>query len=345
MRSRFFNKKHEFLTIAQIAEITGAKLSQGSDPTKKIFDVATLEGADESKISFLNSGQYFEKFLQSQAGACFAEESYVAKAGEALKSKTILIHSNPYFAYSQIAAHFYEEKKEEFIAGKLIHPSAKIGSGTVIAPNVYIGANVVVGKNCFIAPSASIMAGCVIGDDCIIHAGVVISFAAIGSNCIIFHGVKIGQDGFGFAHDKGVNHKIIQLGTVQIGNKVEIGANSCVDRGAIDNTVIGDDVKIDNLVQVAHNVIIGYGTVIAGGAALAGTAKVGRFVQIGGNSSISGHLTVGDGAKVAGMSGVIRDVAPREVVAGIPAMPIRKWHKISALLAKMTEPKTDSKNS
>jgi UDP-3-O-[3-hydroxymyristoyl] glucosamine N-acyltransferase len=167
---------------------------------------------------------------------------------------TALIHKNPYFAYAKIAEAFYETKTAEF-SDKLIHESAKIGVGTKIAPNAYIGKNVEIGKNCFIGPSASIMDGCVIGDNSIINAGAVISFTILGKNCIIFNGVKIGQDGFGFAHNAGVNHKIIQLGIVEIADDVEIGANSCVDRGAIENTIIGQGTKIDNLCQIAHNVV------------------------------------------------------------------------------------------
>ncbi len=302
--------------------------------SQKISDIAILDKASESQISFLNAGQYLEKFLVSKAGLCLLDEKYASKAPQGM---TALIHKNPYFAYSKIAAAFYEEKLPEFVEGKLIHPSAKIGAGTRVAPNAYIGKNVEIGKNCVIGASASVMDGCVIGDNSIINSGAVISFAVIGTNCIIYNGAKIGQDGFGFAHDAGVNHKIIQLGFVEIGNFVEIGANSCVDRGAIENTVIGDGSKIDNLVQIGHNVVIGKGTVIAGCAAIAGSTKIGNFVQIGGGSNIAGHITINDGAKIAGMSGVMREVEPMQAVAGIPALPIKKWHKINAMLIQMIE--------
>lgn len=340
-RDKFFNKKFEFLTVAQVIEITGATVSNSSDLIKKISNIATLDKADETQISFLNSGQYAEKFSLSKAGFCLIEEKYAARAPQGM---VLLIHKNPYFAYSQIAASFYEEKSAEFIEGKLIHPSAKIGEGTKIAPNAYIGNNVVIGKNCFVGPSASIMDGCVIGDNTIINAAAVISFAVIGANCIIYNGAKIGQDGFGFAHNAGVNHKIIQLGIVEIGNAVEIGANSCVDRGAIENTKIGDGTKIDNLVQIGHNVVIARGTVIAGCTAVAGSARVGNFVQIGGASNIAGHISIGDGAKIAGMSGVMRDVDPMQTVGGIPALPIKKWHKINSTLIRMVESKKTEEN-
>ncbi len=337
-RDRFFNKKFEFLTLGQVLEITGAALISDQDLSRKVFDIATLNSAQEEQISFLNSGQYLEKFSSSKAGFCLLEEKYASRAPQ---SMIALIHKNPYFAYSKIAAAFYEEKIPDFISEKLIHPSAKIGDKTRIAPNAYIGANVEIGKNCLIGANTSIMDGCVIGDNTIVNAGAVVSFAVIGKNCIIYNGAKIGQDGFGFAHDAGINHKIIQLGFVQLGDFVEIGANSCVDRGAIENTIIGDGTKIDNLVQIGHNVIIGKSTVIAGCTAVAGSVNIGNFVQIGGKSSIAGHIKINDGAKIAGMSGVMRDVEPMQAIAGIPALPIKKWHKINATLIRMVEGKKD----
>jgi len=333
-RNRFFHKKAEFLTLAQVLEITGATLVSEIDLHKKVFDVATLDKANSTELSFVNSAQYLEHLLSSKVGFCFLEEKHASKAPQGC---VMLIHKNPYFAYAQIAQSFYEEKKPEFEGKNLVHSKAIIGEGTVIAPNAYVGNNVVIGKNCFIATSASVLDGCIIGDNVIINANATVSFAKIGNDCVIYSGVRIGQDGFGFAHNAGVNHKIIQLGIVEIGNAVEIGANTCVDRGAIDNTVIGDGTKIDNLCQIAHNVVIGKGTVIAGCAALAGSSKIGNFVQIGGGSNISGHITINDGAKIAGMSGVMRDIPAMQTVAGIPAVPIRQWHKANAKLIKETK--------
>lgn len=338
-RARFFKKKSEFLTLQQIIDITGAMVSGEVSSKAKISDVSTLEKADSTQISFFNSGQYFDKFQTTKAGFCFVDEKSADKAPQGM---TALIHKNPYFAYAKIAAAFYKAKDVEFDGKNLVHQSAKIGEGSKIAPNAYIGKNVEIGKNCFVAPNATIMDNCVIGDNCVINAGAVISFAIIGNRCIFLNGAKIGQDGFGFAHDAGVNHKIIQLGIVEIGNDVEIGANSCIDRGAIENTVISDGVKIDNLVQIAHNVIIGKGTVMAGCSAVAGSTKIGNYVQIGGGCSISGHISIGDGARIAGMSGVMRDVEPMQVMAGIPVQPIRDWHKINSKLLALLK-KSDKK--
>lgn len=332
IRSRFFDKKSDFLTLSQIIEITGAIVSEGVDLQQKVSDISTLEKADVTQISFFNSGQYFDKFQATKAGFCFVDEKSKERAPQGLVS---LVHKNPYFAYAKIAEAFYKTKDIEFDGKNLIHPTAKIGEGSKIAPNAYIGKNVEIGKNCFVGPSASIMDNCVLGDNCIVNAGAVISFAIIGNNCIFLNGAKIGQDGFGFAHNAGVNHKIIQLGIVEIGNDVEIGANSCVDRGAIENTKISDGAKLDNLVQIAHNVTIGRGTVMAGCSAVAGSTKIGNFVQVGGGSSIGGHITVGDGVRIAGMSGVMRDIEPMQVMAGIPVQPIRDWHKINSKLLSL----------
>lgn len=334
-RKNFFRKKVEFLTLEQALQITGSTLAAKVDLATKIYDIATLQKADETQISFLNSAQYLSKFQTSQVGFCLIDEASSLKSEN---SKTILlINKNPYFAYSQIAAAFYEETPVDFIEEKAIHPTAKIGEGTKIAPLAYIGKNVQIGKNCFIAPNACIMDNCIIGDNVKINAGAVISYAIIGDNCIIYTGAKIGQDGFGFAHNAGVNHKIIQLGLVEIANNVEIGANTCVDRGAIENTIIGEGTKIDNLVQIGHNVTIGKGTVIAGTTAIAGSAAIGNFVQIGGNVAINGHITINDGAKIAGMSGVMRDVPAMAVVAGAPALPVREWHRLNSKLATMSK--------
>ncbi len=340
-RDRFFNKKFDFLTLDRVIEITGAQvIDTGAtivserELKTKISDVSTLGSANESEISFLNSSKYLDKFLSSRAGFCFVEEKNRERANN---GKTLLLtHRNPYFAHAKIVASFYEEKSDNFLTDSLVAKTAVIGENTRIAPNAYVGEGVIIGKNCYIGPSVSIMSRCIIGDNCIINAGAVVSFAVLGSNCIIHNGVKIGQDGFGFVHDSGINHKIVQIGIVRIGNSVEIGANSCVDRGAIEDTVIGDDTKIDNLVQIAHNVVVGCGTVIAGCTAIAGSAKIGNFVQVGGGANIAGHITIGDGVKIAGMTGVMRDIEPMQIVAGIPSVPIRKWHKANAMLAKMT---------
>ncbi|MES2677912.1 MAG: UDP-3-O-(3-hydroxymyristoyl)glucosamine N-acyltransferase [Pseudomonadota bacterium] len=339
INKNFFSRKKEFFTLAQVLEITGSKLPENSnyDLNKKIYDVATIENANENEISFFHSATYLEKFLDSKAGFCFMEEKSVSKAP---KTMIAIVNANPYFAYGKFLSQFYNDKKHYDLAEKIssqavIAKSAIIGEGSIIKAGAIIGENVKIGNNCFIG------ANCVIGDDCqighatVINAVVAISHCLIGDNVIIHNGAKIGQDGFGFAYNDGQLQKILQLGIVEIGDFAEIGAGTCIDRGAIGNTVIGKQVKIDNMVQIGHNVIIGEGTVIAGCAAIAGSTKIGKFVQIGGSANIVGHIEIGDGAKIAGASGVGKSIAPMQSVGGIPAMPIKDWHRMNIKLLQM----------
>ena len=339
-RERFFTKKFEYLELGKVVEIVKGKVSDNVDLSKKISDVATLEGGGQGDISFLTGGSYVTQFKTSKVEFCLVSEDKADKAPEGMVT---IICENPYYAYSLVAKELFEEREVRFnkcfFSKSNIAKTAKIGKNCKIAPTAYIGDDVEIGDNCFVGPSASIMPGCIIGSSTRIESNATISFCNIGDNCLIYSGVRIGQDGFGFAHYSGVNHKITQVGIVEIGNNVEIGANSCVDRGAIDSTKIGDGCKLDNLVQIAHNVEIGIGTVIAGGTALAGSAKVGNYVQIGGNSSIAGHIEVGDQSIIAGMTGLTKSTEKKSVMAGIPAVPIRKWHKMHSKLSKLVDAK------
>jgi UDP-3-O-[3-hydroxymyristoyl] glucosamine N-acyltransferase len=337
-RERFFKKKAEYLELGKVVEIVGGKVFDKVDLSKKICDVATLENGNKGHISFLTGGSYVSQFKISKVEFCLVSED---KADKAPDTMITIICENPYYAYSLIAKELYEEREvrfnKSFFSKKNISKTAKIGKNCKIAPTAFIGDDVEIGDNCYVGPGVSIMPGCIIGSSTRINSNALISFCNIGDQCLIYSGARIGQDGFGFAHDKGVNHKITQLGIVEIGNNVEIGANSCVDRGAIENTKIGDGCKIDNLVQIAHNVEIGSGTVVAGCTAFAGSAKVGNYVQVGGNASIAGHIEIGDQSTIAGMSGVTKSLEPKSIVAGIPAVPIRKWHKMHSKLSKIVD--------
>lgn len=331
--SKFFKKKKEFFTLKEVLELTNSKLLENHDLSKQIHNVATLENADQSSISFLHNSTYLDKLPTSKAGFCFMEEK---SANKAPKTMVAIVNQNPYFAYAQFLSAFYDHQKPAHtVNGQAIDPSAIIGKNTQIAHGAAIGKNVMIGDNCYIGANSVINDNCQIGDGCIINSMVVISYCVMGNNVIIHNGAKIGQDGFGFAHNDGKLLKVPQLGIVEIGDDAEIGANTCIDRGAIGNTVIGKQVKIDNLVQIGHNVIIDEGTVIAGCTGIAGSAKVGKFVQIGGGCNINGHITINDGAKIAGGSGVAKDVLPMQVVGGYPAFPIKDWHRINIKLMKL----------
>ncbi len=332
----FINKKVDFLTLKQVLELTDSKIKDKDiNLDLKIEGISTLESANKNEISFLNSGTYASKLSKSSAGFCFIEEKYLDKKPD---NMVALINSNPYFAYAVLLNNFYEENltiTHSISSRATVEKSAIIGKNVTIMDGAYIGNNAKIGDNVFIGVNSVINDNVQIGENGIIKNLVNISNSVIGKNVIIHPGSAIGQDGFGFAHNKGINYKILQAGIVQIGDDVEIGANSCIDRGAIENTIIGNQVKIDNFVQIAHNVEIGDGTVVAGAACFAGSAKVGKFCQIGGNCSISGHISVGDGAKVAGASGVARSVAPMQAVGGLPAVPIKDWHRMTLKLLQL----------
>lgn len=334
-RNRFFQKNFLHFTLDQVIALTGCSYHGTLDEKTIITDLNTIKNASKTELTFLSSEKYFDTIHNTNAGFCLVAEKYLAK----IPQNTIaLVHPNPYYAYSLLVSALYKIIPNNFDS-QPIHHTAKIGCNTIIAPTAYVGKNVEIGENCFVGPNASILDGTIIGNNTIVNANATVGFAIIGNNCQIYSGAKIGQDGFGFAHHNGINHKIMQIGIVEIGDNVEIGANTCIDRGAIENTIIGNNVKIDNLCQIAHNVIINQGTVMAGCAAIAGSTTVGKFVQIGGGANIAGHLTIADFAKIAGMTGVMRDVETGAVVAGIPSLPIKKWHRINTLLQKMIDKK------
>ena len=334
----FFKKNLKELTIKKVIEITGSELANKTQTnlSKKIKSVATLMDAGKDEISFFTNAKYIKQFEESKAGFCFTSAKY---ADRAPKGMVVLLHKNPYFAYTKLITELFTvpslEVKEDIAKTAFVNKTAKIGKGTEICHGAYIGENVKIGSNCKIGVNAVINHDCEIGDNCIIENQVSISYSIIGNNVAILNGARIGQRGFGFVHNEGFNHRIPQLGIVRIGNHVEIGANTCIDRGALEDTEIGNNSKLDNLLQIAHGVKIGQGCFFAGATVVAGSTKIGNFVQVGGNSSITGHIEIGDGAQIAGHSGVAQPVKPMQAVAGYPNLPIRDWHRINVKLKQM----------
>ncbi len=309
--------------------------------------VATIENAQSSDITFLSNYKYAHCLKDTKAGACILHQSFLNKNIAFLSNKTMtfLVSSNPYLDYARTIDIFYIEKyqssyNEEY---KPIDSSAIIGKNCIIESGVTIGKNAVIEDFCHIMANSFIGAGVTIGSGTIIHSNVTISYAYIGSKCIIHSGVRIGQDGFGFIPSSQGIIKIKQIGSVIIGNRVEIGANTCIDRGAISNTVIEDDCKLDNLIQIGHNVIIGKGCLIAGQTGIAGSTKIGEYTMIGGQVGISGHLNIGRKVNIAAQSGVIRDVPDGSVIGGTPSVSLQQWHRQSVFLEKsVTSKKIDN---
>jgi UDP-3-O-[3-hydroxymyristoyl] glucosamine N-acyltransferase len=334
---RFFTLAGPF-TLAHLAQVSGAKIAPGCDGSAYFSDVAPLDGAERAHIGFLDNRKYVTVFETSKAGACVISPDMASHAPEGMQ---LLLSSDPYRAYAHIAQAFYPvPAPQPWIAPSAwVDPAATVGEGCRVEPGAAILAGAKIGCRCRIGANAVIGEGVVIGDDTIIGANATVSHAIIGKRVNLYPGARIGQDGFGFAMGPQGHLKVPQLGRVIIGDDVEIGANTTVDRGAGPDTVIGDGCMIDNLVQIGHNVQLGRGCVIVAQSGVSGSTRLGDFVAVGGQAGITGHLHIGSGARVAAQSGVMRDVAVGETVGGSPAVPMVEWLRQSALLGKMARRK------
>lgn len=322
------------ISLAELASLTGAHLPEGADPARKLKDVAALDHAGPEELSFLDNRKYVEAFKSTKAGACFVNPDMAAYAN----SNTVcLVTPHPYKAYALAAQAFYPKPE----AGGFVHPSAVIDPSASIGPDTAIGAGAVIGRNakigarCRILPNAVIDDNVEIGDDTEVGAGASLTTCIVGSRVRIYPGARIGQDGFGFAIDPAGHVTVPQLGRVIIEDDVEVGANTTIDRGAGPDTVIGKGTRIDNLVQIGHNVRIGRGCIIVAQTGISGSTELGDFVAAGGQSGFAGHLKIGAGARIAAQSGIMRDVPPRAEVMGSPAVPIKEFMRRFALVGKL----------
>lgn len=323
--SRFYDRKGPF-SARELAEAVGAELYQGELGRRMFVDVAPLSHAQNDQISFLDNTRYTQQFSESGAGACIVRARNIPQAPQGM---VLLIAENPYVAYAQIAAMFYPEPSAEvgIHPTAVIHPSATIGKGCAIEPYAVIEAGVEVGEGSSVGAGTVLRRGVSIGKNCRIAANCHVAYTMMGDRVIVHPNVAIGQDGFGFATERGHHVKVPQLGKVMIGNDVEIGAGTCIDRGAAPDTIIGDDVKIDNLVQIGHNVRLGKGCIIVAQVGISGSTHLGDFVVVGGQTGIAGHLTIASGTRIAAQSGVMRSVEKAMDIGGAPAMPSREWHR------------------
>ena len=309
-------------TLGKLAELVNGKIK--GDESVTVDSVATLVDAVEGQISFLTSKQYKPYLATTQA-------SVVIIASEEECAANLLIVDNPHAAYAKVAQALYP--RPVFEPG--IHPTATVHDSCSVHESAYIGPNVVIEENVSIDDGVSIGANCFIGKeshigkDTLIYPLVTIYHETrIGLRCIIHSNVVIGADGFGHAFDNGVWLKIPQVGKAVIGNDVEIGACTTIDRGAIGDTVIGDGVKLDNQIQIAHNVQVGDQSVIAAQSGIAGSTKIGKHFMIGGHVAVSGHLEITDNVVVTGKSTVTKSIKePGSYSSTIPVEPSNKWRR------------------
>lgn len=333
---RFFQREPA-KSLGDLASLCGGKLAQDEDATRMIDDVAPLDQAGAGQISFLDNIRYKDSFKRSKAAACIVSAAMVEHAPEGM---ALIISKNPYKAYALAAQAFYPDvyPAASISPAAYVDPAASIGAGCVVEAGAVIKANVVLGKGVWIEANAVIGEGVAIGEKSRIGANASVSHAVIGAGTRLYAGVCVGQDGFGFAIDPAGHVKVPQLGRVIIGDHVEVGANSCIDRGAGPDTVVGSGTWIDNLVQIGHNVKIGQGCVLVAQSGIAGSTVLEDYVVIAAKVGVAGHLHIGMGARIGAMAGVMKNVPAGEEQLGVPAMRVKDFMRQVVALKRLTKP-------
>ncbi|MGL4635959.1 MAG: UDP-3-O-(3-hydroxymyristoyl)glucosamine N-acyltransferase [Beijerinckiaceae bacterium] len=335
------------MTLSQLAEIAGCAVPAAANPELEFDGIGPLDMAGPSDVTFLDNPQYVSQAATTTAGVCIVGQRH---AGKVSASTIELVAREPYRAFAKIAAAFFPASMRPqsifgatgVSAGAFVHPDARLEKGVIVDPGAIVGAGAEIGSNTVICANAVIGPGVTIGRDSAIGPNVAITHSHLGNRVIVHAGCNIGQDGFGFAMSPAGHLKVPQVGRVIIQDDVEIGAGTCVDRGMNRDTVIGEGTKIDNMVQIAHNVVVGRHCVIVAQVALAGSSKLEDFVVIGGQAGVIGHATVGMGAQIAATSAVGRDVPRGERWAGTPAKPIKQLFKEMTALDRLTRGKTSA---
>jgi UDP-3-O-[3-hydroxymyristoyl] glucosamine N-acyltransferase len=320
--------------LRELADRVGAELA--GDPACVITGLGTLEDGGEGDIAFLANPRYRKHLAGARVSAVLLRE-----ADRAACSCNVLICRDPYLAYARVAALLYPEPA---VAGG-IHPAAVVAPGAAVDPTAWIGAGAVVedgariGPRAFVGPSCVIGRGSVLGADCRLVARVTICHdCTLGERCLVHPGAVIGSDGFGQANDAGRWVKVPQLGRVVIGDDVEVGANTTIDRGSLRDTVIGNGVRLDNLIQIAHNVEVGDHTAMAAFAGVSGSTRIGRHCTLAGASGLVGHISLADNVHVSGMTMVTHSISEPGVYSGnVPAIPNREWRKNIARFNRLDE--------
>ena len=323
------------MKASEIAQLVGGRFEGTSDP--EIRDVAAIDRAGPSELTFVAHAKYAAYLAQARAGALLVSDTLAERAGDRLPRIVVQdVHS----ALATILARLHPEQRPA--AG--VHASAvmadgvQLGDNVIIEPYVVIGAGTRIGSNVWIGAHSVIGEGCVLADDSRLHPQVTLyARVQLGMRCIIHSGVRLGSDGFGYTFANGQHRKVPQVGGVIIGNDVEIGANSTIDRGSVGPTEIGNGVKIDNLVHIGHNVRVGDLSIIVAQVGISGSTVVGKGVTLAGQAGLPGHLSIGDGATIAAKSAPFNDVPAGATYGGYPAVPHREFLKSQAALLKLHE--------
>ncbi|HET7849947.1 MAG TPA: UDP-3-O-(3-hydroxymyristoyl)glucosamine N-acyltransferase [Pseudolabrys sp.] len=344
MTEPIFLRHTRGLTVGEIAALTGAEAVSGEAGNRRIGNVAPLDRAGPADLSFCDSRNYADQLAATHAGACFVTP---ALAERVPKHAVALRVREPYKAFVAAGRALFPHAlrpsslhNAEGIEGAAVHTSARLESGVTVDPGAVIGPDAEIGAETIIAANAVIGPGVRIGRGCSIGAGAVVTHALIGDRVIVHPGCKIGQDGFGFAMGASGHLKIPQIGRVIIQDDVEIGAGTTIDRGAIRDTVIGEGTKIDNLVQIGHNVSIGRHCIIVAQCGISGSSTLEDFVVLGARVGLNNNVTIGEGAQIAAISVVHGDVPPGARWGGTPAKPVKQWFREMMTLERLAREKT-----
>ena len=330
------------ITVAEVVALTGAAPAAGVPLDRRIADIAPLDRAGPTDLTFLDNARYAEQLTTTRAGACLMAGRFAARAPGHVAT---LVAREPYRAFVEVARKLYPAAMRPsslFAAagvapGAHVHPLARLESGVVVDPGAVIGPRAEIGAGSVIGAAAAIGPGVRIGRDCAIGAGASIVHALIGDRVIVHPGCRIGQDGFGYVMGTRGHAKVPQVGRVIIQDNVEIGANTAIDRGANRDTIIGEGTKIDNLVQVGHNVVIGRHCVIVAQTGISGSVTLCDYVVLGARVGINNHVTIGEGAQIAAISVVNSDVPPGARWGGTPAKPVKQWFREMLTLERLAE--------
>lgn len=319
-------------TLRELAAFLGGTVA--GDGTVEITGVRGIEEAGTGDITFIANPKY-RRFLETTAASAVIVPPDIGKS-----SKNLLIIEKPYVALARLLPLFYREEPDHTGVSAKAHvdPGARIAADVTIYPGAFVGRGAVIARGAVIHPGVSIGNHVHIGEDSVLYPNVTVyRRCTIGRRVILHAGVVVGSDGFGFASPGTDNIKVSQVGTVQIDDDCEIGANCTIDRGALGRTWIQRGVKMDNLVQIGHNVVVGENAIIVAQVGISGSSKLGKGVLVGGQAGVAGHITIGDHAMVAAKTGIHRDVAAHQIVSGFVQMPHEEFLRVNSTMPKLPE--------
>ena len=340
MTEPVFFKRPPGLTAGEIAALAGAEPQAGAKLDRRITNIAPLDRAGPADLTFIDTARLADELASTRAGVCLAQRRF---AGRAPPHVAVLVVKEPYRAFVTVARTLFPDALRPFSLsetvgidpGASVHPTARLELGVTVDVGARVGPRAEIGTGTTIAANAVIGADVRIGRNSSIGAGATVFHALIGDRVIVHPGVRIGQDGFGYVPGRSGHVKVPQIGRVIIQDEVEIGAGTTIDRGASRDTVIGEGSKIDNLVQIGHNVSIGRHCLIAGQVGISGSCTLGDYVMLGGQVGLADHIAVGEGAQLAAQSGVMHDVPAGQQWMGTPAKPVRAFMREFLTLAKL----------